>query len=123
MSYFTWAFGLWTTAVVFVSFQTYSFSGEHTRTYCSDKGARRPQLLASSDVSLGDTTFIAIPHTHTAHVSRLMFPGSARAFCVVCSVVYILQVRATGANWRALLCIVHRHAQQEPTSPAACLLC
>jgi len=29
MSYFTWAFGIWTTAVVFVSFKTYSFSGKH----------------------------------------------------------------------------------------------
>ncbi|CAM9880552.1 unnamed protein product, partial [Ectocarpus sp. 12 AP-2014] len=40
MSYFTWAFGLWTTAVVFVSFQTYSFSANYpTDLTCAFFGA------------------------------------------------------------------------------------
>ncbi|CAM9631799.1 unnamed protein product [Hapterophycus canaliculatus] len=40
MSYFTWAFGIWTTAVVFVSFKTYSFSANYpTDLTCAFIGA------------------------------------------------------------------------------------
>ncbi|CAM9253473.1 unnamed protein product [Ascophyllum nodosum] len=40
ISYFTWAFGVWTTAVVFVSFKTYSFSGNYpTDLTCAFIGA------------------------------------------------------------------------------------
>lgn len=38
MSYFTWAFGIWTTAVVVVSFKTYSFSGK-----CANKHESKEQ--------------------------------------------------------------------------------
>ncbi|CAM9110520.1 unnamed protein product [Discosporangium mesarthrocarpum] len=40
MSYFTWAFGIWTTAVVLVSFENYSFTGNYpTNLTCAFLGA------------------------------------------------------------------------------------
>lgn len=67
----------------------------------SDKGADRPQLFDSSDVSLGIQHLLRY-HTCKTHASRLMFPDRARFF-VACSVVYSSQARAPGTNFPSSL--------------------
>lgn len=54
MSYFTWAFGIWTTAVVFVSFKTYSFSGENIG-MCAVKGERKSKGMSAPSIQVGDS--------------------------------------------------------------------
>lgn len=52
MSYFTWAFGIWTTAVVVVSFKTYSFSGECTNKHGYEELYGRNRLGSSLNSKL-----------------------------------------------------------------------